>query len=465
MNTLLKTYIHSVDLNENLRPDLVFSDPDKIRMYTDNVRLGVRLHGVYYKPAQRIKFPADEDGITVRLPEWAPQAVKSWDGFQETSSKPDGTTIEWRVSDGTSDYWWDGGAWSVVTPLVAEWNTEIEISANLSTFPWTQKKIQFVAKLKTTDRWETPVLLGTRLLMTASFDWFEDLISESIVPRLRQDFTVLVDWVGQLETETDRFNITTDHNFTPDQNWNVTDIDAIYDYDNDPNQETDLLQSFDVGTGLVRLAGTKPAGTNLFYHLVLEPEIAINFPNVDYNEIGKTPTVIIDRVDIEGRQVKATIDMALKDREEGRKLDSPLWVREMKLQCSIITGEITTAFRSLTNAYAFVVRGATQITGHPIGPILTTKALDLKHTLKMIAVSKYNPKPNFSDLKENTFQLTIRDFYAWLRDIENRPYVKNFNYQISDMRDTGTGNPDLGPTPLPGGAMPGVYKFPEVEEA
>jgi hypothetical protein len=354
---------------------------------------------------------------------------------------------------------------AVVTPDPAEWNTEIEISANLSTFPWVQKKIQFVAKLKTTDRYETPVLLGTRLLMTASFDWFEDLIAESIVPRLRQDFTVAVDWVGQLETETDRFNITSDDAFTPDQNWNVTDIDAVYDYDNDPNRETDLLQSFDSVTGLVILNATKPEGTNLFYHFILEPEVTINFPNVDYNEIGKTPTVIIDRIDIEGRQVKASIDMALKDKEEGRKLDAPLWVQEMKFQCSVITGEITTAFRSLTNAYAFAIRGATQIPNHIIGPILTTQALDLKHTLKITAISRYNPKPNFSDLKEGTFQLTIRNFYAWLRDIENKPYVENFNYQINDMRDVGTGNPDLGLVPLPGGAIPGLYKIPEVEEA
>jgi hypothetical protein len=433
-------------------------------MYPD-VRLGIRLRGTYYKPAKRIKFPADEDGITVRLPEWAPQAVKSWDGFQEVSRKPEGTTIEWRVSDGTSDYWWTGAAWVVVTPDPAEWNTEVEVSANLSSFLWVQKKIQLIAKLKTTDRFATPVLLGYRLLITASFDWFEDLISETLVPRIRQDFTVLIDWVGELSTETDRFNVTSDFNFQPDQNWNIVDIDAVYDYDNDPNHETDLLQSFDSGTGLAILTGTKPVGTNLFYHLVLEPEVTINFPNVDYNEIGKTPCVIIDRIDISGRQVKACIDMALKDREEGRKLDAPLWVEEIRFQCSVITGEITTAFRFITNMYAFAVRGATQIAGHIQGGIITTKALDLRHTLEITTASRYNPKPSFSDLKESTFQICIKNFYAWLRDIETKPYVKVFNYQISDMRDSGTGNPDLGPTPLPGGAIPGLYKYPEVEEA
>ena len=46
---------------------------------------------------------------------------------------------------------------------------------------------------------------------------------------------------------------------------------------------------------------------------------------------------------------------------------------------------------------------------------------------------------NISDLKESRFTLVITDFYAWLRDIESKPYVKNFNYSINDMAETGPG--------------------------
>ncbi len=693
---LLKNYIHSVDINETLRGDLEFSDADKIRMYSDE-RRGVRLKPFRYsKPAKKVEFTPFNvaSPVTVRLPGWSPQAVKGWGGFEEVSSKPAFTAIDWRVSNDTNDYWAEptypsdllmlaqfndiitpsfaldhyrdgsapvitqygsasivapgvsgfgdgalrvagGGAngvlytgaqlvaakntctvrfrvrpnysgtpaleqvyfyslelatfknaialghstgglisvligdesgspifftpgpvWSPVagtwyeweltfdttpgtgfgtvlridgvevfadaslgsrtagtvdvfgfgtegtaesdcifdevhvydtvqhvadyTPATVEfepdrswaivsldtdWNTETEISANISTFPHTQKYIQFIARLRTTDRWETPVLLGTRLLMTASFDWFEDLILRSLVPRMEEDFTFLMDWSGVLESETDRFNIKTDHPFKPEEDLNVIGIEAVYNDDTDPGYETDLLSSFDVNTGLAILTGTIPINTRLFYRLNVSPEVAVNFTNTDYDEVGKTPTIIIDRVDIEGRQVEATIEMSMKDRSRGVKLTAPLWVEHMRFQCTLITGKLVNAFRLMTQAYAFVIRGSKEQVGHKVGPILKTNALDLEHTLKITPISRYNPNPNFSDLKEAFFEVTICNFYAWLRDMETKYLVVDFNTSITDMRDTGTGNPeDDNIQPLPGGAFPFIDRTPEVEE-
>ena len=465
-DTLLKNYIHSVDISESLRSKLTFSDAAKIRMYSDE-RRGVRLKPWRYnKFAVKVEFLVYDatSEVTVRLPEWSPQAVKGWGGFEEVSSKPTGTAINWRVSNGTDDYWWTGAAWAVVTPLATEWNTEIEISANIGTFPHIQKTIHFIARLETTDRWKTPVLLGTRLLVTASFDWFEDLILDSLKPRIEEDFTFLMDWSGVLQSATDRFNVKTDYEFTPEENLNIVGIESVYNDDTDPGYETDLLSSFDTNTGLAILTGLQASGTRLFFRLNVAPVVAINFTNSDYDEVGSTPAVIIDRIDVVARQVKATAEMALKDRDEGVKLDQPLWVEHLRCSCVLLTGSLVSSLRLMTQAYAFVVRGATQQSGHPIGSILKTNALDLEHTLKITPLSRYNPKSNFSDLKESSFEITVCNFYAWLRDMETKPLVSNFNYSVADMKDAGTGSPNDTVTPLPGGAIPALFQTPEVEE-
>lgn len=401
--------------------------------------------------------------ISCRLPTWSPQAVKSWEGFEESTERESGLIVHWRVSDGTSDYWFNGSAW-VVASLACDWNSDIEVSENIGTFPHTQKRIQFVCRLVTLSRWATPVVFGTRLLMTASFDWFEDLILRSLVPRMEQDFSFLMDWSGVLEAATDRFNIKTDYPFTPEEDLNVTGIEAVFNEDTDPNYETDLLQSFDPNTGEAVLTGTLPAGTRLFYRLEIVPEVAVNFTNTDYDEIGKTPTIIIDQIGFDGKQVSTVADMALKDRSQGAKLAAPLWVEAMNLKCALITGKTVNSFRLMTKAYSFVIRGTTEITDHKPGGILKTKALDLEHTLKIVPVSRYNPKSNFSDLKEASFGIIVCDFYAWLRDMETTPLVTRFNPSVSDMRDVGTGNPNDEKQTLPAGAIPALFRTPEVEE-
>jgi len=412
--------------------------------------------------AETVNVGLSNVDITCRLPLWSPQAVKGWDGFEEASERKPGLIVQWRVSDGTDDYWFDGSVW-VIASKISDWNTDLEVSANIQAFPHTQKKIQFICRLISASRWKTPVMLGTRLLMTASFDWFEDLVLRSLVPRIEEDFTFLMDWSGVLEADSDRFNIKTDYPFTPEEDLNVIGIESVYDETTDPNYETNLLQSFDPVTGEAILTGTLPAGTRLFYRLNVAPEVAVNFTNTDYDEIGKTPVVIIDQISFQGRQVEAFNDMALKDRLQGAKFTAPLWVERMVCNCVLLTGKIVNSLRLMTKAYSFVVRGATQQPGHKPGGILKTKALDLEHTLKIVPVSRYNPKPQFSDLKEATFEIYVCDFYAWLRDMEQTALVTRFNPSVEDMAKAGTGNPDK-KQPLPAGAIPSLYRTPEVEE-
>jgi len=459
-----KRYIYSVELQELLRSELTFSDPDKIRMYSDDERLGVRLRGTYNKWSKRMQFPLDTD-INCRLPVWRPQAVKGWLAFEELSYKPEGTAIGWRVSDGTDDYWYTGGSWVVVTPLDMEWNTEAEICDNLETFPHAQKQIQFIAKLSTTERYNNPVLYGYRLMINAQFDWFEDLVLRSLIPRLREDFRFVMDWSGELEVATDKFSMQNDENFKPEEALNIVGIDAVYNEESDSEHETDLLDSFDAATGEVVLTASVPANTRLFLRLIIEPEVAINYTNQDYIEIAKTPCIVVDNFSINARQVFASMELVDKANAKGYKASAPLWVDEMRFNCTMLVGKVVSAIRLMTKAWAFIVNGATQQSNHPVGPILKTRALDLPHTIKFRMPSSYNPKPDLTDGKNTTFGITVCNFYAWLRDVEDKPVVTSFNYTPIDDRRTVGPNERFGlPQALNAGQIPFLYKKPDIEE-
>lgn len=460
--TLLKEYIHVVDIEETMRGDMVFSDYSLIRMYDDN-RFGVRLRGTWNKWSKKIEFDTTTVEKTVELPAWQPQAVKSWNGFEEISKKPDDTTISWRVSDGINDYWWAGSSWSVAT-LNTEWSSDATVSANINDFQTSQKYIKFVAKLETVDKNETPILYGYKLLITASFDWFEDLIIRSLKHRLDEDFTVPVNFSAILGQDTDRFNVKTDDAFTPEQSWNITGIEAVYNDDSDPNHEINILQSFDPVTGLAILQSVVLSGTRLDSVYGVTPDVVINFPNSDYTELGKTPVIVLDNFSISGKQVKSTIEITLKDRNEGKKLDTPLWVDKLTCNCVVYTGNIIDSARLFTYIYAFQINGTTQRSNHKIGSILKTEALDLEYTITIVPESRYIPKPGISDLKESAFVITIKNFYVWLRDIETKNIVTNFNYTINRVKDVGPNNAQV-VKPLNAGVVPTLYQIPEIEEA
>jgi hypothetical protein len=391
---------------------------------------------------------------TVSLPSWSPDAIKAWITLQEigtsrsdivsdrqwqTVATTDArriqsthlvTGIGWRVSDGTNDYWFNGTAWVLPTGE-AHWNSDVEVAENINTFPVTSKQIQLIAKLWTMDRWYTPLLEGYRLMIWAEFDWFEDLTIRSLVPRMRQDFQFVMNFAA-LSSGGDTFNILTDDQYIPEQLTNIVDVDAVYNHGTDPDHQTNILLSYNTGTGDVVLTAPVALDTQLFLRYVIEPEVAINFTNVDYNEIGKLPSIIVDSIDIVGRQVYAVQEISDLADQTGWKGSYPYWVEEARFNCVLITGSIVNAMRLYTEAASFVVRGATQIPGHKIGGILTTKALDLEHTLKFLPGSRYNPKANISDVKQASFTIILRDFYAWLRDVEEKPIVLNFNTSITE---------------------------------
>lgn len=457
----LKTYIRGVDLDKRVRSELVFSDATKIRMYDDFQRPGVRLKSTFNKWSKKNEFPTDVD-ITVRLPSWSPQAVKGWVAFQEVSEKPDGTAVTWRVSDGTNDYWWDGGVWTVVTPLDIEWNTDVEVSANIGSFPFSQRTIQFVARLTTTDVNETPVLRSFSLAILAQFDYWEDLVLRSLVPRLRADFQFIADFAATLPRTTDHFNVKDGNtDFTPEKDWDIVGIDAVYDDTNDPGHDVDLFGSYDSSSGKVTLTGPLNTGTDVFVRLKLQPDIIVNFAHVDYIEVANTPAVVIENMNVKGRKVEAFREIIDLAAEKGYRLQKPFHADTVTFMCSMLVGSIRDSLRMLSTSIGAILSG--EQSGQ-LPCLLDTVALDEKVTMYYDTMARYNPRPNFSHLMTSTFGIVLKDFYVWSESVKETHIVKEFKFSPIIDADVDGPEPVGDPKPLNAGVIPFLLNEPDFED-
>ena len=457
----LKTYIRGVTLTEKERAEMDFSDPAVIRMYPDYNRIGVRLKGTYHKWKRASEYPT-VNNATVRLPMWEPQAVKGWLSFQEISDKPDDTEIGWRVSyDGVNDLWWNGGAW--VTPTTVDhWNTEVEVATNIGSLDYTQRSIQFIARLKTDDRWATPILRGFNVMMVGQFDYWEDLILRSLVPRLRNDLSFIVDFAAKMTADGTTFNVKDELTaFTPDKAWDIVGIDSIYNNDTDSDHDIDLFSSFNISSGLVTMSGSLTTGTRVFINMVIQPDIVVNFRDVDYIEVGKTPSVVIESISINGRKVVAFREMVDMAALKGYQLDSPFHASKVIFTCSILTGGNRDNFVLMSKAQESIVVG---LGGDSLPCLLKTKALDERITMMFSPAEQYSPRPNFSGLRTSTFGIILSDFYVWHKNVTETAVVQQFVYTIEDRADSGPAEQYGVTSQLPAGAFPFMNNQPEIDD-
>jgi hypothetical protein len=141
--------------------------------------------------------------------------ARSWDrlwipvSHDPTATKPTEVTV--RLSDGTSDYYWTAGAWTVV-PDATTWTSVSDAEANFSA--WTGTKLEVKIRLRTEDNKATPSCFGVRFAATVAFgykrqaagtahhpvasSWIDAAIFRSFVPTLDDvDFR----WFGQFAVE------------------------------------------------------------------------------------------------------------------------------------------------------------------------------------------------------------------------------------------------------------------------
>lgn len=362
-------------------------------------------------------YPTDDD---LYVKSWVanPIAVKEWQGFEAitTHVKIDGvqvTSVKFRLSDGTDQYWWNGSAWAVNT---TDWNTEEEVAANIPAFPATARKLQVVANLKTTDSSATPELVGVKVLFGCLLDdEIEDLVLRSLVPKLRSD----VRPITRFPVEKAETGVTIAlGDFTLDGDYRVVDVDAAFNHTDDAVHDTDIYDSHtsnpDGTVDVITLSASVTAGKTVWLRLIYEPVVAVETSR-DYVEVEHIPSLLIDTIIYAGKELWGEDHVGNKGDGTAKVLPGPL------------QGPLDLTLRGMADKLVDHMRLASKVKRFfGANKILTSTGLDESYTLRLIDEHEHTAGSNAEDIHTWRKTFRVENFRIWTRDVQDGYLVQRF---------------------------------------
>ena len=294
----LKRLIKVLCFGNSDRPNILLSDPTKIRLNAEKTPGHVQLNGGFEDVDP---FPLDTD-LTVRSEFTTPNGIKQWTFFEVVRDEPVETTMRYRFDNGLREIFWDGAAW--VTATATDWNTELEIQMNISTFPFDNNTISVLINMLTTDDAITPKLRGINLLGLFEFEVYEDLI-KSLLMKMFDDIRPCTDAVASVLTTTSTFDLGGEYELQ-NQGYNIVDVPRMYNKTDDPLEKNNIVDSYTPGAlnqdGQTNAPGivttTVPIDASKIFKMKIQyvPEIA-DYTDEDYFEIAQVPLIALENVE------------------------------------------------------------------------------------------------------------------------------------------------------------------------
>jgi hypothetical protein len=390
---------------------------------------GARINPSAAVPVLTLAEGATEGVARTRV--WNPQSVKQWLGFEAEAThqyyggalaggepaKVAYTSLQFRVSDGTDDYYWDGGAWAITT---TQWNTEAEISANLPTFSVTAQKLQIVVRLATTEVGKNPRVRALKVLWLSDVEFLEDLVFRSLVPALRDNIRPISDYpirpgAGGPWSSLDL------NDYPLETPYNLVDVVEAYDHTADPDHLVNLRAGYDPGTKVVTFSSAIPDGHDIWLRFTYEPEVAVT-TSADYHEVAKVPAIIIQ--DVNERLTSGAVhNWILTNKATGEGVK----------QFAALQGDLEFTAVGLTDKAVDGKRLADAIKGFFANQrTLTSRALDRTYTLWLRSEYDQRTPPTVADLHSGAFRFVVRDIASYVRDSEDSYGVLQFVATGSD---------------------------------
>ena len=401
---------------ERWRDRLTFSDATKIRLNPTTRRLQLKIQS-YDRVTGAAVYPTDTD-LTVSTRVENPDTLRGllgFDPYPRDADQPNNTNVRYKINDGTDDRFWDGGAWSVAG--AADWNTALEVVQHIVDFPVTDRKFGLVINLVTTDSSVTPTLHNVDLLMDLDVDYFRSIISESLVPSIKEKIRPVIDEVfdapgGTLCNLRDL-----------ETAYNLISVDAVYNDTDDPNHATTLLSSYDATSKVVTLISAVDRGKALWVRFTIEPEVYLNFPSQDYTEVEKIPAVVIDSVELVGNEIIAQQSVRNEDAKNASVRRSPFRLH-IKFDVRLLAKRNRTLLSMMDKALAHA--SDTRLLPWP--------ALDEEISLSTKQEGLFGGRPNLSDVHETSYTLILNDLHLFFNSEETVPLVENFNLTLATPR-------------------------------
>lgn len=399
--------IKSFDFVERERANLTFSDPDKIRLNSQESCIQLKDqdgNNEFYGLAPN--YSTDDD-LYVKTPLWSPDSLINWAGFDYIDDITYGasdalvsSSVRFRLSvNGTDQLWWNGASWD--TPAPGEWNTVQEVHDNISTFPKADKKLQVIVNLKTTNSTETPKVLAIRILYSSSINFEYDLIYNSLVPYI-ESVRPIKDWGFNLITDTDAMNFSTDNDYPVDP-FNIQDVIAIYNHDDDPDHSVNLLSDYNSSTKIATLTSSQSAGKLVWVRFTYKPRCD-TMVHQDYKEVEKIPAIILEDInEINGVRLPGYTFVRDRAAKTAKLINAPY-----KMTLRVTARLVTDKNRDMAALHQSILALFSQ------SPLLTSKGLDEEYSIMPYREFNNVMTPNLSDLKNRIIIFDILDINFWI---------------------------------------------------
>lgn len=404
----LRSFIKLFTWEEGDRDRVTLGDGTRINPATHRAQLGSYDSDVY---------PTDDD---LHVKSWVanPQAVRQWQGFEADvrHKRIDGETVTsagFRLGDGTDEYYWDGGAWAVAG--ASDWNTEVEVAANISSFPATARKLQVVVNLKTTDSSATPELVCVKVLFGALLDdEIEDIVLRSLAPALEALRPVTRLDLKKAGAD-DKVKL---GDYRIDTGYELLDVDAVFNETDDPDHNTDLYSSHtsnpDGTIDEITLTGAVADGKRLRLRMRYKPVVAVSTSR-DYHEVEHVPSILIDSIVYSGRELWGEDHVGNKGDGTAKVIPAPL---QGRLEFDM------TGVAALLVDHLRLQKKVTEFFG--ANHTIVSTGLDESYRLWLVDEHEHRAVSNAEDLHSWRKTFRIEDFRVWARGVEDGYLVQRF---------------------------------------
>jgi len=360
-------------------------------------------------------YPTDDD---LYVKSWIanPTAVKQWLGFyavidHKTVNNSQVTSAGFRLGDGTDQYYWDGDSWEIDT---TNWNTEAEIANNITTFPVTERKLQVIVNLSTTDETETPELEEIVVAYSALLDSEEeDIVLRSVIRNMTSNVSCIARFPVTMQTTGTTLDL---DGYPIDVDYNIIDVDSVFNHDTDSEHDTDILDSYDSGTKVITLTGSVNTGVVLWIRLIYRPIIA-SATSRDWYEVEHIPQIILENVTFLNAIQLPGEDFC------GNKSDGSAIIVPGPIQ-----GDLFFTLRCVTDKLVDHYRLSNQIKRYfANNKIIVSTGLDERYRLWLVEEFEEAGTTNENDLHSWVATFRVMDFCVWAKDSEDGYLVQNFN--------------------------------------
>lgn len=393
------------------RSSLTFSDPTKINIVGDQLQL--RVQGINRSTGKPV-FPLDTN-LTATTALTNPDTLNQWLAFgmtPTTSKQLANTLVQFKLNDGTDDRFWNGSTWTVAG--AADWNSEVQVAANISTFPVVSKSLALVINLVTTDEKKTPTVSLIDIWMSCEIDYLRSIIADSLIPSLRSAVRPTIDFSARAEGGV-RFNLR-----DLETKYNVVSVSAVFDKTTDPGLATNLFSAYDAVSKVITLSSAVDRGNVLRLRFQVEPEVILNWSSQDYVEVEALPAIVVDNITLLGNEIFAQIDVRDASTNEARVRRFPFRLR-FEIDVRLLAEKNRTLLSMMDRALEHLAST----------PSLPWPAVD--EGISMVSASEglFQPRPNLSDKHEMGYSLVLQDIHLWLRPEELFSLVQQFNLTLS----------------------------------